>query len=128
VSKGSDEIIREEIDREVQTLDRKSTGEKADYFLRRLGIGWFGGTIVPLLDMVVGLRNQMLHENPERMPTDTEMALLGLVTMGVPVATVAQAAILYPTAFSLPKNMSEEDARKFLPEKAHADPAPAKAE
>jgi hypothetical protein len=115
VSKGSDEIIREEIDREVQILDRKSTEEKADYFLRRLGIGWFGGTIVPILDKVVRLRNEILHENPERMPGDTEMMLLGLVTISLPLATVAQAAVLYPTAFTLPVDLSEENARKFLP-------------
>jgi hypothetical protein len=123
VSKGSDEIIREEIDREVQTLDRKSTEEKADYFLRRLGIGWFGGTIVPILDKVVRLRNDILHENPERMPGDAEMMLLGLVTMSIPLATMAQAAVLYPAAFSLPRNLSEEDARKFLPSQTSAGTA-----
>jgi hypothetical protein len=120
VAEGQEDVIREEIEREVQILDRKSTKEKAEYFLYRLGIGWFDGTIVPILGGVIDLRNEMLHENPERMVSDFEMVLLNLATSSVPIAITAQAAILYPTAFSLPTLMKEEDALKFLPGRSPA--------
>ncbi|MGB9074711.1 MAG: hypothetical protein WCC22_18890 [Terriglobales bacterium] len=118
VSKGRDEVVREEIEREVQQLDRKSTDEKAHYFLNRLGISWFDGNIVPILDGVIRLRNEMLHENPDRMVQDNELPLLNLVTTAVPLATVAQAAVLYRGQFALPVHMTEEDARKFLPKRS----------
>jgi hypothetical protein len=128
VSKGLEDIVGEEIEREVQILDRKSTKEKAEYFLERLGIGWFDGTIVPILDGVIDVRNEMLHENPERIVSDIEMVLINLVTTSVPIATIAQAAILYPSAVSLPTLMKEEDARKFLPKQTARKPDPPRAE
>lgn len=57
----------------------------------------------------------MLHENPERLVSDGEKVFLNLVMTSVPMATIGQAAILYPTAFRLPAHMTEEYARKFLP-------------
>ena len=115
VSKGRDDVVHEEIEREVQALDRESSKKKAEYFVNRLGINWFGGTIVPILDGVLRLRNEMLHENPDRMVHDTELVSLNLVTTAVPLATLAQAALLYPDAFKLPAHLKEKDARKFLP-------------
>lgn len=103
VAKGQQEVLREEIEREVQTLDRKSVAEKADYFSQRLGINWFGGTIVPILDQVIRARNEMLHENPDRMVNEKDLVFLSLATTSVPVATIAQAALLYPRAFVLPR-------------------------
>src|SRR5713101_1860523 len=49
VSKSKDVVVHEEIEREVQTLDRESAKKKAEYFLKRLGINWFDGTIIPIL-------------------------------------------------------------------------------
>ena len=115
VAKGIDDILREEVDREVQILDRKSTAEKAEYFLKRLGISWFNGTIVPILGKAIKARNEMLHENPDRTPTRGEVLFMELATMSVPTATMAQAALLYPKVCGLPMSMSEEDAQKFLP-------------
>ena len=115
VAKGQEEVVREEIEREVQQLDRKSTKEKADYFLKRLGITWFDGHMAVILDDVIRLRNEMLHENPELIVREHDLALLNLVTTAVPLATLAQAALLFPKAFALPAHMTEEDARKFLP-------------
>lgn len=120
VANGIDDVLREEIDREVQILDRKSTAEKAEYFVKRLGISWFDGTIVPILDKAIKARNEMLHENPDRTPTRGEVLFMELATMSVPTATLAQAALLYPKTCSLPMSMSEEDAKKFLPGASNA--------
>ena len=115
VSKSKDVVVHEEIEREVQTLDRESAKKKAEYFLKRLGINWFDGTIIPILDGVLRLRTEMLHENPDRMVHDTELLSLNLVTTSVPLATLAQTALLYPDAFKLPLHVKKEDAQKFLP-------------
>jgi len=114
LAKGQDEVLREEIEREVQMLDRKSVEDKADYFFKRLGINWLGGTIVPFLDHAVRVRNEMLHENPDRMVNEEDLFFLNLATFSVPIATLAQAALLYPRSFTPPMNIAEEDARKFF--------------
>jgi hypothetical protein len=115
VVKGFDEILQEEVEREVQILDRKSTIDKAEYFLKRLGISWFDGTMIPILDSAIQARNTMLHENPDHLPTAGEQLFMELSTIGVPVATMAQAALLYPKSCSFPISMNEEDAKVFLP-------------
>jgi len=114
VAKGGEEVLREEIEREVQMLDRKSVAEKAEYFSKRLGINWFGGTIVPIFEHVIRARNEMLHENPDRVVSEKDLLFSHLVVLSVPVATLAQAALLYPKAFVLPMHMAEDDARKFF--------------
>lgn len=114
LAKGQDEVLREEIEREVQMLDRKSVEDKADYFFRRLGINWFGGAIVPFLNHAVKVRNEMLHENPDRVVNEKDLFFLNLATFSVPIATLAQAALLYPRSFTPPMNITEEDARKFF--------------
>lgn len=113
ISQGQDAILGAEIEREVQALDRQTTQKKAEYFRDRLGIDWFGGTAVPLLDGVIKLRNVILHEDPDRLVGEAEHALLALITTAVSFATVAGAAVLYPAACSLPEGMREDDARIF---------------
>ncbi len=61
VSQGQETLVREEIEREVQSLDRQSVEKKAEYFRDRLNIDWFGGKIVPLLDLAINVRNEILH-------------------------------------------------------------------
>jgi len=114
ISKGFDSVLQEEIEREIQILDRKSVAEKADYFLKRLGISWFEGSIVPMLDAVVRARNELLHENQDRRLTYGEVLFMELTTVSVPIATLAQSALLYPGTCSLPMGMTEDDAKKFL--------------
>lgn len=113
VSQGQDAVLSMEIEREVQSLDRQTTQKKAEYFRDRLGIDWFGGAIVPLLDGVIRLRNEILHVNPDRFVEEIEHTVLMIVSVGVSFATVAGAAVLYPAACSLPPEMREEDARVF---------------
>ena len=64
VSQGHEALIRAEIEREVQSLDRETPEKKSNYFRDRLKINWFDGEIVGSLDRVIRLRNTILHENP----------------------------------------------------------------
>jgi hypothetical protein len=114
VSKGEKEVIFDEIEREVQMLDRESTKKKGEYFLERLGINWFEGAMIPILEGVIRLRNIMLHESPDRMVSESEYAMMLMAIVFIPTTTIAQAAILYPKVFKLPLKMKEEDARKML--------------
>jgi hypothetical protein len=104
VSVPRDEIVAEEIEREVQSLDRKSVEERYLYFDKRLNIDWFGGTIVPLLKPVLELRNKILHENPDIDVTDKNLQLAHLVCFSLPLVCVMQAEVLYPGSFKLGKS------------------------
>jgi hypothetical protein len=73
--------VNAEIEREVQALDRESTEKKAIYFRKRLGINWFDGTIVPILDRVITLRNLILHEDPNRLVDESDRVLLLVTSM-----------------------------------------------
>ena len=114
VSQGADSVIAEEIEREVQTLDRQSVEKKADYFRDRLGISWFGHTIVPIMEAVIEARNEILHENADREITQFESIGLPIVTIALPLACTAQAAVLYPGSCRLPSGMDEATVRASL--------------
>jgi hypothetical protein len=114
VAQGKEEIIDVEIEREIQILDRKDVKEKDKYFRNRLGINWLDGTAGPLLADAIDLRNIMLHEDPNREVTPNDTLILVTSTSSVSFATVAGAAILYPTVCALPTNLSQESAQKFV--------------
>lgn len=99
VSTPIEEILEEEIEREVQSLDRKTIEQRCEYFDKHLNIDWFGGTIIPLLKPVLDLRNKITHEDPDITITDNDLGLTYLVTFSLPVACVMQASVLYPEAF-----------------------------
>ncbi len=115
LSLGFKKVIEEEIEREVNSLDRVSVEDKARYFKEKLGIDWFGGHAVPLLKHVIEVRNSILHEEPERIVN--EILDLGLATMmciAIPFASVAQAAVLYPKSFMMIKGMKKSEVRKLM--------------
>ncbi len=112
-----------EIEREVQSLDRETVQKKADYFRKRLRINWFDGTIVPLLEDVIDVRNEILHENPERPITSSEILLLRITTLAVPFASVMGAHALYPTVCALPEHAREESTSHFVIPKAKTSDA-----
>lgn len=101
LSQTSQEIIDEEIEREVHSLDRKSVKQRAEYFDERLNISWFDGTIIPLVEPVINLRNKILHEDPDEVVSDGNLKLSHLVCMALPMGCVMQAAVLYPDGFKL---------------------------
>lgn len=76
--------------------------QRAEYFERRLGISWFGGTLTPIVDSVRGVRNELLHVNPERPIDSLEETLLTVVLLGLTFCIVVQGAFLYPTVFRMP--------------------------
>ena len=111
VSQGADSIVAEEIEREVQALDRQSVEKKADYFRDRLGINWFDHTIVPIMEAVVNARNEILHQNPDRKLSKFESIGLSMVTMMLSLACIVQAAVLYPGSCKGPKGIDEATVR-----------------
>lgn len=98
-SQPVEEIIEEEIEREVQSLDRKSLEQRAEYFDKRLNVSWFDGTIVPLLEPVFNLRNKVLHEDSDAVVSDSDLRLAHIVCLSLPLGCIMQAAVQYPEAF-----------------------------
>jgi hypothetical protein len=99
LSQSTQEIIDEEIEREVHSFDRKSVKQRAEYFDKRLNISWFDGTIIPLVEPVINLRNKILHENPDEVVSEGNLKLSHLVCIALPMGCVMQAAVLYPDRF-----------------------------
>jgi hypothetical protein len=80
VAKGTEAIIEEEIEREVLAIDRKSVQERVRYFDERLRVSWGPSEVVDHLVRIVGLRNRILHEEPdEPVPADVLSNLAGWV-------------------------------------------------
>lgn len=99
IAKPIEELLEEEIEREVQILDRKSIEKKYEYFDKRLNIDWFEGTIIPLMKPVFELRNKISHEDPDIIVTDNILNMTHLVTYSLPTMCMMQAAVLYPESF-----------------------------
>ena len=93
------QIISEEIEREVQSLDRQSLKQRAEYFDKRLNISWFDGKIVPLVEPITELRNTILHENPDTPVSESDLELALVVCAALPMGCVMQAAVIYPKGF-----------------------------
>lgn len=64
ISIGSNKIITQEVERVVQSLDRKSVSERVEFFNKSFGIDFFGQPGNKLLVLLVERRNQLLHEEP----------------------------------------------------------------
>lgn len=114
VAKGQDTVIAEEIEREVDSLDRQTAEKKSRYFEQKLGISWFDGKAAPVLEAVVRLRNIVLHEDPDRPVDEKDQVLVSAVSTGVIFASVAAAAILYPAVCDLPLGLDAERAKLYL--------------
>jgi len=101
VAGSAEEIINDEIEREVQSLDRKSLQEREAYFDKRLNISWFDGKIIPLADPVFTLRNEILHADPDTPVSELDVTIAGVVCLALPMGCLMQAAVLYPKGFRL---------------------------
>ena len=64
ISMGKDEVILQEVERCVQSLDRKSVEERVDFFNKNFGIDFFGEPGKTLLKSLTDKRNKLLHEEP----------------------------------------------------------------
>jgi len=101
VATSAEDIVNEEIEREVQSLDRKTLKEREAYFDKHLNINWFDGKILPLVEPVFGLRNRILHEDPDTRVSEQDVKLAHVVCLALPMGCLMQAAVLYPKGFQL---------------------------
>jgi len=99
VAVGRDAIVEEEIEREVQEVDRKSVADRAQYFERRLRIDWFGGHVVSIVKESLDLRNRVIHAEPDLQVSDTDVDTARWVTFAVPYYCCLRASERYPVAF-----------------------------
>jgi len=114
LAEGQEAILAAEIEREVQSLDRKNADEKCKYFRDKLGINWFDGKATPLLEIALRLRNRILHEDPDQSVSTTDLVLFSAVSLGIIFASVVGAAILYPAVCALPAGLSADEAKVFF--------------
>lgn len=105
ISIGFENILQEEIEKEVHALDRKNAREKSAYFKDKLSIDYsFDGTIIPLLEHAIGTRNKILHEEPNSEVDKMSLGLSHLVGMAIPLVSILQAYIQHPSKFEPPDN------------------------
>ena len=100
IATSKEEILDEEIEREVHALDRKNIEDRAKYFDERLNLDWFGGTIVPVARISCDLRNNILHTDPDVVVSDFDVNTTYLVAFSLPTVCIIQGALLYPDHFS----------------------------
>lgn len=100
-SQPLDQILDEEIEREVQSLDRKTIKDRAEHFDKHLNISWFfDGAIVPLAEPVFQLRNTILHEDPDVKVSVNDLMQAKVVCYILPLSCIMQAAVLFPDTFN----------------------------
>lgn len=114
IALGKDQILEDEIEREVQSLDRKKVKEKYQYFDEKLNLDWFEGSIVALFETIVDTRNKILHEDSDLKVDKTHIALANLVGMSLPEWCILQAIILYPGGFQAEKTTNLDKVREFV--------------
>lgn len=107
-------ILRTEIEREVNALDRESAEKKASYFRDRLHIDWSDAPYLGFFDRAVTVRNEILHEDIDRAIDEADMFAKDVTILIIPFATVAQGAVRYPTVFELPNNMTPGQIRELF--------------
>ncbi len=75
INRGHQEILEEEVSREVDILDRKSLENKIKYFINRLGVSkeHLDGPFTRHLDEAISLRNRILHESCEMEITEKQV-------------------------------------------------------
>ena len=93
-----EEIIEEEIQREVQSLDRKNVRERAEYFAKLLDMHWLSEWANPW-ERALDLRNKVLHEDPDAQVTDADLHSAYLFCTNLPLACVLKGSVLYPDGF-----------------------------
>ena len=81
VDSGYEKIIEEEIERRVQSLDRKSIQDRAKYFAENLKISWSDNPEpIKQVSDLNDLRNRILHENSdEEVSSETILSALLLL-------------------------------------------------
>jgi hypothetical protein len=100
IAQGYQKVIEEEIDRAIDSLDRKNIRERAEYFKNNLSVDWtFEGHILPIVEHVFDLRNKILHEEPDRKVGEEDVFHAMTIAMTISLIVIAQCAVLYPDGF-----------------------------
>jgi hypothetical protein len=92
-------MIEEEIEREVQALDRKTVSDRAKYFEERLGIDWCGGHFLSFVSDAIELRNRLLHLEPDLQVSDAEVGKVRWITSMLPYYCCLKGSERFPAAF-----------------------------
>lgn len=103
ISQGFEEILQNEIEREVYSLDRKSLSEKAEYFKKRLDIPWSKGGFMGSLQKYFDLRNILLHEDPELLFSNKQVEDNAIACIVIAVNLFGVALRKYPGGFIYPE-------------------------
>jgi hypothetical protein len=109
VTTDYEQLIEEEIEAEVRSLDRQSVEKRAEYFQDRFKLKWATGQVeqevglagvIGGVSSVLDIRNKILHETPDAVITAAVLQSARLYLTYVPNACTEQAAKLYPSNFS----------------------------
>ena len=93
---GEAKIIEEEIERAVQMLDRKSAREKCQAFAK-LGLSW--DEMAEKIDAVIRLRNEILHEDVNRLVTGQNIQDCRMCVLELPMRVCSAGMKAYPATF-----------------------------
>lgn len=114
VAIGMNDLLEEEIRRQVSALDRMSIEAQDKYWCETLKVNWFDGKAAPVLKIALDHRNKILHEDPDAATDDDMLGLCLTICTGISWVTIVHGAVLYPKGFALPNLLSEKDARSLV--------------
>jgi hypothetical protein len=100
ISDGAESLIELEIEREAQSLDRKSVKDRAAYFHKHLGLEVDDAESIRCWEQMVEARNELLHGDCDKEITDSQLKLMHAVVLLVPFRYCEQCAKRYPKGFS----------------------------
>lgn len=101
------ELLAEEINREVSSMDRKNVSERAKYFDERLKLPWPSKKTVDAIDTILKLRNLILHEDMDRVITGADLMQTRFFTAMVPIHLIRLGAQKYPAGFKAVVGLSK---------------------
>lgn len=100
ISEGFDAILELEIEREVQSLDRKNFEERAAYLQSRLRLAWPDRPCPKAAREVLEIRNRLLHEDADLNITEQQLWDAREVALMLSYHFCLQCAERYPKAFT----------------------------
>jgi len=101
VAEGTEAVVQLEIEREVQSHDRKNCSERAAYFRQRLDLEWPDEVGPAVVGEVLELRNRLLHEDPDMSISADQLEEVKRVTLLLPINLCYACATKYPDGFHI---------------------------
>jgi hypothetical protein len=93
------DLLEEEFNREVFSMDRKSVSDRAKYFDERLKLPWPSKKTVNAIDRISKLRNSILHDDMEKVITGADLVHARFFTAIVPIHLIRLGSQKYPAGF-----------------------------